>query len=260
MGDPGRRTLLRAVASGGVLAGAAALADGWPLTAHTDTWWSRALVDPDAVSVVRTTSDAVALTFDDGPDPRFTPHVLDVLAEAGATATFFVVGRNATEHPDLVRRVVGEGHEVANHTQDHVWLDCLDDAGVRGQIATATASLRAAGAPAPYLFRPPRGWTSRTVDRASAALGLRTVFWSDCLEAWLHHGVQAAARQVADGARPGSVLLLHDGGCVHGPNAQQLDRGPTVEALPRLLAQLRRRGLAVASLRPLLPEPVRYQA
>ena len=259
MGDPRRRTLLRALVSSGALAGAT-LSDRWPRSAHTDTSWSRMLVDSYAVSVVHTGADAVALTFDDGPDPRFTPRVLDVLAEAGATATFFVVGRNATEHPGLVRRIVGEGHEVANHTQDHIWLDGLDDAGVRGQIVTATASLRAAGAPAPQLFRPPRGWTSRTVARASAALGLRTVFWSDCLEAWLHHGVQAAACQVADGARPGSVLLLHDGGCVHGRNAEQLDRGPTVEALPRLLAQLRRRGLVVASLRPLLPEPVRYRA
>jgi chitooligosaccharide deacetylase len=182
-----------------------------------------------------------------------------VLAGAGATATFFVVGRNAQEHPDLVRRIVAEGHEVANHTQNHVWLDDLDEAGVRHEITAATASLRAAGAPQPHVFRPPRGWTSRTVAGAAAALGLCSVFWTDCLEARLRLGVAAAAAQVADGARPGSVLLLHDGGRVRGPNAQQLDRTATVEALPRLLANLRRRGLAATSVRRLLPERVRYE-
>ena len=185
--------------------------------------------------------------------------MLDLLAAAGATATFFVVGRNAEEHPELVRRIVAEGHEVANHTQDHDWLDGLDDDGVRRQITAATESLRAAGAPQPHVFRPPRGWTSSTVARPAATLGLRSVFWTDCLEARLHGGVPAAVLQVAGGARPGSVLLLHDGGRVRGPNAQQLDRSATVEALPRLLTALRRRGLAAASLRRLLPEPARYE-
>jgi peptidoglycan/xylan/chitin deacetylase (PgdA/CDA1 family) len=259
MGDLRRRTVLRALASSGAVGGSTALADGWALSRHTDSPWSRTLVDPDAITAVHTAADAVALTFDDGPDPRFTPHVLDVLAGAGATATFFVVGRNAEEHSDLVRRIVAEGHEVANHTQDHVWLDGLDDAGVRREITAATASLRAAGAPRPHVFRPPRGWTSSTAARAAAALGLRTVFWTDCLEARLHHGVPAAAAQVADGAHAGSVLLLHDGGRIPGPNAQELDRSATVEALPYLLAKLHRRGLAAASLRRLLPEPLRYE-
>lgn len=258
MGDLRRRTLLRTIASCCVVAGATALADEWPVALHTENAWSRELVDPDAVTTVPTAADAVALTFDDGPDPRFTPRVLDVLAAAGATATFFVVGRNALEHPDLVRRMVAEGHEVANHTQDHVWLDGLDAAAVRHQITTGSASLRAVGAPQPHLFRPPKGWTSRAVARGATGLGLRSVFWTDCLEARLHHGVPAAVQLIADGARPGSVLLLHDGGRVTGPNPEQLDRSRTVEALPRLLAQLRRRGLAAVSLRRLLPEPAAF--
>src|SRR3954463_9417354 len=203
MGDLPRRTVLRVLASSGAVGGATALADAWAQSRHTDTPWSRTLVDPDAITAVHTAADAVALTFDDGPDPRFTPHVLDVLARAGATATFFVVGRNAQEHPDLVRRIVTEGHEVANHTQDHVWLDGLDDHGVRGEITAATASLQAAGAPRPHVFRPPRGWTSSTVAHAAAALGLRTVFWTDCLEARLHAGLLAAVGQGAAGGPPG---------------------------------------------------------
>lgn len=259
MGDLRRRTVLRAVVSSCAVAAGGALAGEWPLDPHTDSAWSRSLIDPEAVTRVDTAVDAVALTFDDGPDPRFTPHMLDVLARSGASATFFVVGRNALEHPELVRRILAEGHEVGNHTQDHVWLDRLGVGAVRAQITAGSASLRAVGAPEPHLFRPPRGWTTRDVARSATTLGLRSVFWTDCLEARLHTGVRAGATAVADSARPGSVLLLHDGGSLTGPNAQHLDRGGTVEALPLLLANLRRRGLRAASLRQLLPAPRRYE-
>ena len=259
MGDLRRRTVMRGVASSCVLAGAGSLAQEWVTSRHTDSPWSRVLVDPDALSAVRTSLPAVALTFDDGPDPRFTPHVLDVLARAGVTATFFLVGRNALQHPDLVRRIGAEGHEIANHTQDHVWLDRLGAADVRAQISTGTVSLRSVGAPAPRVFRPPKGWTSREVAHAARGLGLRSVFWTDCLEAKLHRGVRAGADDVAQGARPGSVLLLHDGGHLDGPNPQALDRGGTLEALPHLLTGLRRRGLTASSVRRLLPVPSQYQ-
>jgi peptidoglycan/xylan/chitin deacetylase (PgdA/CDA1 family) len=259
MGDLRRRTVLQAVTTSCVLAGAGTLADDLIRSRHTDSPWSRALVDPAGVTAVHTSAPVVALTFDDGPDPRHTPQVLDVLARAGVTATFFVVGRNALAHPGLVRRIVGEGHEVANHTQDHLWLDRLGADEVRQQIVAGTASLRRAGAPPPRAFRPPRGWTSAEVARAAGGLGLRSVFWTDCLEARLHRGARTAADEVARGARPGSVLLLHDGGHLDGPNPQALDRGATVEALPHLLAGLRRRGLTPTSLRRLMPVPAPYQ-
>jgi chitooligosaccharide deacetylase len=259
MGDLRRRTVLQAVTTSCVLAGAGTLADELIRSRHTDSPWSRALVDPAGLTAVHTSAPVVALTFDDGPDPRHTPQVLDVLARAGVTATFFVVGRNALAHPELVRRILAEGHEVANHTQDLVWLDRLGLDEVRRQIVTGTTSLRRAGAPAPRVFRPPRGWTSSEVAQAAGGLGLRSVFWTDCLEARLRRGVRAAASEVAEGARPGAVLLLHDGGHLDGPNPQAFDRGGTVEALPHLLAGLQRRGLTAASLRRLMPVPAQYQ-
>jgi chitooligosaccharide deacetylase len=193
----------------------------------------------------------VALTFDDGPDPAFTPAVLDVLAHFGATATFFVVGRNALAHPGLVARAVAEGHVVANHTHDHRWLDRLDAAEVADEVDRGAADLAAVGVAASGIFRPPRGLTSPAVAGLTRRRGLRSVFWSDCLEA--HHGsMSRSVGAVVDHAGPGSVVLAHDGGRIDGPNPQRLDRSRTVESLPGLLAGLERRRLRTVALPRLL--------
>jgi len=201
---------------------------------------------------VRTDRPWLALTFDDGPDPAFTPAVLDVLARFGATATFFVVGRNALAHPHLVARAVAEGHVIANHTHDHRWLDRLDPAGVADEVDRGAADLAAVGVAASGIFRPPRGLTSPSVAGLTRRRGLRSVFWSDCLEAH-HRGSRArSAGEVVDAAGPGSILLAHDGGRIDGPNPQRIDRSRTVESLPLLLAGLERRRLRTVTLPQLL--------
>jgi peptidoglycan-N-acetylglucosamine deacetylase len=213
---------------------------------------SRHAVDRRAVSRVHTSSPIVALTFDDGPDPDFTPSVLDILGQHDARATFFVIGRNAGRHPALISRMLREGHVVANHSQDHRWLNELDTGAVRGEVLKAKATLGSVGAPENPLFRPPRGWTSPIVADVVNRAGLRSVFWSDCVEARLRQGVRPAAEALVAQAGPGSIILCHDGGALDGPNPQLIDRSRTVEALPLILEGLRRRGLRCVALADLL--------
>jgi chitooligosaccharide deacetylase len=238
-----------AARSGPALAAMAGTTLGGGHTGPPGTW---ALVDPAGVSSVPTRSRQVALTFDDGPDPAFTPAVLDILASFRVTATFFVIGRNASAHPELVRAVIDAGHTVANHSQDHLWLDGQADPVVRDQLSQCEGTLRAAGAAPSGLFRPPRGWTSPGIVTAARELSLRRVYWSDCLEAHLGAGPTGAAGIMAGRMRAGSILLCHDGGQLAGPNPQVIDRRGTVEALPVLIKRILREGWCPVALPTLL--------
>src|SRR5437763_10715233 len=116
-----------------------------------------------AVVRVDTHQRLVALTFDDGPDPRWTPRVLDLLREYHAHATFFEVGKNVVAHPDLVHAVLADGNEVGDHTWDHPDLDLMSPAQVDQEIERGADAIRQVGAPAPRYFRPPKGLTDEAV-------------------------------------------------------------------------------------------------
>lgn len=186
---------------------------------------------------------AVALTFDDGPDPRFTSAVLDLLAAHGARATFFVVGRRLQEHPRLVRRAVAEGHEVANHTLSHERLDHLDRPGVRLQLEEGAAAITALGlgpSARPRLVRAPFGFEGEASRAELTTGGWEVARWRGCLERHLHHDPSGTAGfRMAAAARPGDVLLAHDGGD---------DRSATLRALPDLLEGLATRSLSVTTI------------
>ena len=242
---PTRRVVLgTALGTGLVSALGAAVAGAGEPSARTNSPLSRSRVDPRAISSVSTREPIVALTFDDGPDPASTPAVLDVLDAFGLAATFFMIGRNAVEHRELVAEVIGRGHQVANHTRDHLWLDRQQPAVVRQQIIAGARCLTGVGAPSNRLFRPPHGWTSDVVARTTRREGLRSIFWSDCLE---HHlalgGPSYSAAAMAARAQPGSILLCHDGGHLDGPHPQSIDRSATVAALPLMLDAVLAKGL-----------------
>ncbi|WP_242652704.1 polysaccharide deacetylase family protein [Intrasporangium flavum] len=210
---------------------------------ETDSPALRHDVDPHGVTWVRTDRPWVALTFDDGPDPRFTPDVLDVLREYGCRATFFAVGRNVEAHPDLAARIVAEGHRLSNHTHDHLWLDRVDPDTITDQLVRGRRAVAAHDVTGASLVRPPRGWTSRVVARRTSDLALRSVFWSACLESSLHDAPPTAGEAFGASLSVGDVVLAHDGGRIEGPNPQDLDRSRSVAALPHVLERLRRRGL-----------------
>lgn len=153
----------------------------------------------------------VALTFDDGPDPQRTPAVLDLLARQGVRATFFVVGARAEAHPELVRRIVAEGHVVGNHSYTHSWRFPLRSLGRTVEELRRTGEVlhRITGRQ-PRLFRPPFGVTNPTIARAVRRLGLDPVGWSIRSLDTMGQSPERVAARILRRLHPGAVILLHD--------------------------------------------------
>lgn len=182
--------------------------------------------------------DAIALTFDDGPDPRFTPTILDTLAEHDARATFFVIGEHAVEHPELVARIVAEGHEVAHHSHTHPYAKRLVASELAYELDQALATLEAQGI-VPVWYRPPRGDATLRQLAFAAERGMRTALWTRCFERRRFRNAGEASETLCEETEPGDVILAHDG---------LADRSMTVEALPAYLAHLRANGIDVVTL------------
>jgi peptidoglycan-N-acetylglucosamine deacetylase len=171
----------------------------------------------------------VYLTFDDGPDPAWTPQVLDVLARHGARATFFVVGSAVANAPELARRTGSEGHALANHTYHHVALDTASPATVTEELGRTSVAVESATGRWPACMRAPFDRLSATASEVATSAGYRVVGWDlDTLD-WQRPGAGTIAATAVEGATPGAVILFHDGGG---------DRSETVAALDRVLTDL----------------------
>lgn len=127
---------------------------------------------------IGTAKPYVAITFDDGPDPRWTPQVLDALAAAGARATFFMMGWNCARHPDLARRVLAEGHEIGNHTWTHQDLAHLDPSAALDEIRRGREAIETVTGAEVTLFRPPRGELTGVALRYAAEQRQRILMWT----------------------------------------------------------------------------------
>ncbi|WP_439373328.1 chitooligosaccharide deacetylase NodB [Bradyrhizobium sp. DASA03120] len=194
---------------------------------------------------------SVHLTFDDGPNPYCTPEILDVLAEYRAPATFCVLGTYAANEPRLIRRMIAEGHEVANHTMTHPDLSRCEPDQVLHEIQTASRVIRCACPQAMVRrVRAPYGIWTEEVLAISAKAGLAALHWSVDPRDWSCPGVDAIVDAVLAAVRPGAIVLLHDG-CppdeLGGDNHAGL-RSQTVKALYRLIPALRDRGFAICPL------------
>jgi peptidoglycan/xylan/chitin deacetylase (PgdA/CDA1 family) len=196
------------------------------------------------ITNVRGAGRPIALTFDDGPNPQATPRILDALATRGVKATFFVLGRHADEWPGLVRRVVEEGHAIGNHGWHHRKLHVRGPGYVRRDLTMGTDSIARAAGAKPVLFRAPHGFRSPWVSPIAASLGQRTVGWSRGVWDSAQPGVDAIVRRTVDGARPGRIMLLHDGDGydVHG------DRTQTAQAIPRIVDELLGQGYSFVTI------------
>lgn len=184
----------------------------------------------------------VALTFDDGPGAD-TAAVLDALARGDAHATFFVLGRRIGGNEGLLRREVADGHAVGNHSWLHPDMRKLTDAKRHQQLSDTDVAIRQATGERPTLFRPPYGATNPDVNVLARRLGLLPVVWSADTRDWAGLKARQIARRALAGARPGAIILLHDGGG---------DRRETVKAIPLILAGLAERGLVPVTLPELL--------
>lgn len=191
-------------------------------------------------------SDALALTFDDGPDPVTTPRVLELLKQHGARATFFVVGARAVAHPDILRRIVAEGHAVGSHTFGH--SNAFHFGAPRAQreeVERGISAVASVTGTRPRLFRPPQGLRTPLLRDALGPLReLVCVTWSARGLDTFGAPASAIVRRLEPALRPGAILTLHDGAGLGGT----LDRSATVEALEVLLARASDKGLRCVSL------------
>lgn len=194
---------------------------------------------------------AVALTFDDGPDEQVTPAVLDALAKADARATFFTIGRNLERNLALGRRIVGEQHELANHSWRHAyWQNFYSTGAHAADLARNTRIIQElTGDAAEPLYRPPVGLKSPALARAALARELKVVAWSVHSRDTIIRTPQRIAARVLARIRPGDIVLMHDGHDLPGRH-----RPGIIEALPLILDGLRQRGLKPVTVSQLLKE------
>jgi peptidoglycan/xylan/chitin deacetylase (PgdA/CDA1 family) len=186
----------------------------------------------------------VALTFDDGPGP-FTDRLIDELQRLHVPATFFIVGYQLPEFAAQLQREVDLGLTVGDHTADHANLAHLSPGDQRRQIVDDATEIHSYGAPYPRLFRPPYGSYNQTTHALLGRQRMLSVLWSVDSEDYTLPGTDAIVRNVVDAVKPGSIVLMHDGGG---------DRTQTLAALPRIVAELRRAGYRFASVPRLLLE------
>ncbi len=183
----------------------------------------------------------IALTFDDGPSPKLTPKLLDLLAEHHIKATFFVIGQNVVEHPEIVARAVREGHEIGNHSWSHPNFGHMSDESVRLQLKRTDQAIENATGSRPVLLRPPYGSiTPRQKRWIHNEFGYDIVLWDvDPLD-WKRPGPTAIFSRIMKATRPGSIVLSHD-----------IHLG-TIEAMPAILSQLEARGFKFVTVSELI--------
>lgn len=190
----------------------------------------------------------VALTFDDGPHPLYTPKILEILRHHQAHATFFLLGRNAEQHPQLLSRMSADGHTIGNHSYDHRQMFLAPGKQIRGEMVRTSEIIEDITGQRPRFFRPPRGLSGWRALRLASQLGMRTVFWTFSPKDWTQPGADRIAQRVLSKARDGSIVLLHDAKF----DDPEEDRSQTIDALPEIIAGLRAQGFRLLTLGELL--------
>ncbi|MFC1478156.1 polysaccharide deacetylase family protein [Candidatus Margulisiibacteriota bacterium] len=190
----------------------------------------------------------IALTFDDGPKPEFCIPILNILDQYSVKATFFVIGREARWHPDLVHRIVESGHDIGNHTYSHYRMDSLSREQINIEIKAANEIIKSITGTRPLYFRPPGGRFNRIVLEEIQKNGLQAINWSvnagDYTKASKYFrpsiDPESIITTVTQSCKNGDIVLMHNGG------------GPTAEALPLIILSLRKAGFKLVTVSELL--------
>lgn len=192
----------------------------------------------------------IALTFDDAPDPRFTPQILDILASYDVCATFFVVGSRAVKHPALVRRIHREGHTVGNHSYNHAVMSQLNSREFHTQIWRTDAIVSKIIGYHPRFVRPPYGEMLPDQVAWSRKSGYTVVNWDVDSVDWRNNPNSGIIlHNIKKTLQPGSIVLQHAGG------GYGQDLTGTIQALPVLISQLRKKGYKFVTLPEMLNQP-----
>jgi len=185
----------------------------------------------------------IALTFDDGPHPNYTPKIVAILRQHNVRATFFVVGKMAEKYPNLVRLLQASGMEIGNHTYDHVNLTKLNEGAIAAEIERCGEVIRRITGSQPTLFRPPGGDYNPTVARVAERLGYWMVLWTDDPGDYAQPPESVLRRRLFTNISNGGVILLHDG------------VSETVNLLPQLIENLHKEGYEIVPVGEMIPKP-----
>jgi peptidoglycan-N-acetylglucosamine deacetylase len=204
---------------------------------------SRALAEDPSITFnsVHVDGPYIAMTFDDGPSATLTPKLLDLLAAHHIKATFFVIGENVAEYPEIVARAAREGHEIASHSWSHPNFGKMSDEGIRSQLQRTDNAIKNAAGKRPTLMRPPYGSiTARQKRWIHDDFGYRVILWDvDPLD-WKRPGAAVVRNRILKETRPGSIVLAHD---IH-PG--------TIEAMPSTLDELEAKGFKFVTVSELI--------
>ena len=181
------------------------------------------------------------MTFDDGPSAENTPRLLEMLKQRNIKATFFLIGQNVVSNPDLVRRILAEGHEIGNHSWTHPQLSKLSDDRVTAEITKTQDAIKDASGFTPTLLRPPYGAiTPRQREWIQNRFGLNIILWSVDPFDWKRPGASVITQRILSQTRPGAIILSHD---IHKQ---------TVDAMPATLDALIAKGYKFATVSQLI--------
>jgi peptidoglycan/xylan/chitin deacetylase (PgdA/CDA1 family) len=194
----------------------------------------------------RNESNKIALTFDDGPHPRQTPIILNILEKYGIKATFFVVGINAKNYPDTLKHVAKKGHEIGNHTFSHKYVKGKDADTISEDLELCNKTIYEICGKTPTLFRAPGGLMDEiSVSNEQAFKPYNIIYWSIDTMDWDHHSPESIAEMVLSTVRSGDIILMHD---YIGHNS------PTAEALELIIPKLLERGYVFVTVSELINE------
>jgi peptidoglycan/xylan/chitin deacetylase (PgdA/CDA1 family) len=222
------------------------------LAAFTIFFDQAVLVRKGTVYRVNVPDKVVALTFDDGPSPVWTPKILDELKRANVKATFFMLGQHVQQYPEIAKRVAAEGHEIENHSYDHHTLFYYKPHELEREIRDAENVIRSVTGQTPRYFRPPKAWLNDAEKKQINGMGYRVVLWSLNSKDWVTFDDKYIHKFIIHHVRPGDIILFHDSGgifTVEGGNRQE-----TVKTIFRLVEQLKGLGYRCVTVDKLLAE------
>lgn len=198
---------------------------------------------------VKTEEKIVAITFDDGPHPVFTPQILDLLAKYNAKATFFVAGNKVKRFPDVLKRELAEGHEIANHTYNHIYSKRITAEKLTSELEETDALIEQLTGQKPNLYRPVGGLFNDLIINTAVKNGKLVVLWSwhQDPKDWRSPAANQISRIITKGVQPGNIILLHDWNGTEDSRVSQ-----TVLALDSILAHLYKNGYKCVTVSELL--------
>jgi peptidoglycan/xylan/chitin deacetylase (PgdA/CDA1 family) len=187
----------------------------------------------------RTNSNAIHLTFDDGPHPVATPELLELLRMKNVKATFFLLGKNVVKYPEIVRQIQRDGHLIGNHSFSHANLFFKSRNDIEYEIRCTDEEIQKITGEKPRLFRPPYGYLSRATVKVAKKNSLRVTLWSVDVRDFRNPSLSTITRRIIMGLAPGSIILMHDNG---------LTQTRIVETISHLIDNIHARGHTLSTL------------